>query len=157
MTFPNTIYCKAKNVLLYSSVSNNALPRWCSAKEPACQCRRHKGILPHKQEDEECSEEVVKSSIWGSSSVSVFTFGQISLSFPDIRPVLGHSWKMHVHFLPRWILAQSFVGCLASSLMRRCHLLFELRAVFLCLHRFPWPLDLRSGHFFTLTELSSCR
>ena len=65
----------------------------------ACQCRRHKGILPNEEEDEECSEEVVKSSLWGSSSGSVFIFGQISLSFSHIRPVLGHSGKMHGHLL----------------------------------------------------------
>ena len=88
------------------------LPRWCSGKESACQCRRHKGILPNEEKDEECSEEVVKSSIWGSSSGSVFIFGQISLSFSHIRSVLGHSWKMHVHLFAKMDSSAELCGML---------------------------------------------
>ena len=42
---------------------------------------------------------------------------------------------------PGWTPAQSCVGCLASSVVRWCHLLFELQGVFLCLCSFPWPLQ----------------
>ena len=31
-----------KRRLLYSSVPNNRLPRWCSGEESACQCRRQR-------------------------------------------------------------------------------------------------------------------
>ena len=99
VTFPKTVQCETIKGFLYLSVPNNKLPRWCSGKESACQCRRHKGILPNEEEDEEFSEEVVKSSLWGSSSGSLFIFGQISLSFSHIRPVIGHSGKMHGHLL----------------------------------------------------------
>ena len=105
----NSIVWTNKRLPLFISPQNK-LPRWCSGKESACQCRRHKGILPNEEEDEECSEEVVKSSLWGSSSGSVFIFGQISLSFSHIRPVLGHSEKMHEHLL-HLVLDPSTVLC----------------------------------------------
>ena len=133
-----------ERILFILNPKMNGFPTWCSGKESAGQCRRHKGILPNEEEDEECSEEVVKSSLWGSSSGSVFIFGQISLSFSHIRPVLGHSGKMHVHLFAK--IDSSFVGCLASSVMRWCHLLFEHCGVFLCLCRF---LDLLTSEVVT--------
>ena len=101
-----------KKGFLYSSVPNNTLPRCCSGKESACQCRRHKGILLNEEEDEECSEEVVKSSLWGSSSGSVFIFGQISLSFSHMRPVLGYSWMTHVHLFTKMDSSTELCGVL---------------------------------------------
>ena len=101
-----------KRRLLYSSVPNNRLPRWCSGKESACQCRRHRSILLNEEEGEESREEVVKSSLRGSSSGPVFIFGRISLSFSHRRPVSGHSWAMNVHLFTRMDSTTELCGLL---------------------------------------------
>ena len=144
-----------KKRLLYSSVPNNRLPRWCSGKESACQCRRHRSILLNEEEGEESREEVVKSSLRGSSSGPVFIFGRISLSFSHRRPVSGRSWAMPVHLFTRMDSSTELCGLLGIIC---CEVVpppflsskesFCACAVFLDLFR--------SGHFFTLAELSSC-
>ena len=82
-----------------------------------------------------------------AGSLSPFPTGDLFQGTPERRMCISS---------PGWTPAQSCVGCLASSVVRWCHLLFELPGVFLCLCSFPRPLDLISGHFFTLAELSSC-
>ena len=130
-----------KKRLLYSSVPNNRLPRWCSGKESACQCRRHRSILLNGEEDEESREEVVKSS-YGAVLLGLCLSLAGSLSpFPTGDLFQGTPERWMCISSPGWTPAQSCVGCLASSVVRWCHLLFELQGVFLCLCSFPWPLQ----------------
>ena len=70
------------------------------------------GILLNEEEGEESHEEVVKSSLRGSYSGSVFIFGWISLSFTHRRPVLGHSRVMNVHVFTRMDSSTELCGLL---------------------------------------------
>ena len=114
--------------------------------------RKGMGILSN---EEEHSKEAVTSLIQGSSSGSLFTFGQLSCFFSHIWRVLGPSPTcMHI-FLPRWIPAWRTVGGFKTLTMGWGPLPFDLQGVFLHMCSQGGLLDLRSGHLISLVQQSS--
>ena len=69
--------------------------------------RKGVGVLPN---EEEPSKEAVTSLIQGSSSGSLFTFGQLPGFFFHTCPALGPSPTGVRNFFPRWIPPQRPMG-----------------------------------------------
>ena len=130
-----------KKRLLYSSVPNNRLPRWCSGEESACQCRRQRAPSLTRRKVRRAVKRWL-NRLYGAVLLGLCLSLAGSLSpFPTGDLFQGAPERCLCISSPGWTPAQSCVGCLASSVVRWCHLLFELQGVFLCLCSFPWPLQ----------------
>ena len=81
--------------------------------------------------EEGLSEEVVKSFIWGISSGSLLTLGQLSSFFFHLWPALGPSPTCMCNFFPRWGKSPVLWRALASPILGWCPLLLDPQGAFL--------------------------